>query len=84
MFCSIKITHFIDTGLILSCHQYGQLCYKERFMIGVSWYFHIIVFLNFTFELLNILLLCVRTRSCVNITLGKCEKENRLIIFFYL
>jgi len=67
----------------LQCYDYGGTCYKSpRYFERGIWFFYIVTFLNVTFDLLNILLLCKRTRSPINLILGKCIKENKLIIFF--
>jgi hypothetical protein len=76
-FYMAKISDFINIGIQIRCYDYGRFCYRRYGISRVMWFFYIITLLNVIFELLNILLLlCKRTRSPINLILGKVKKKN--------
>jgi hypothetical protein len=58
-------------GLHTNCYDYGHSCVKWVQSHRALWFFNIIVSINLILESLNLLLLYKRTRSCINLILGK-------------
>jgi hypothetical protein len=76
-FYMTKISDFINIGVQIRCYDYGRFCHSDSWVKPIMWFFYIITLLNVIFELLNILLLlCKRTRSPINLILGKVKKKN--------
>jgi len=75
---SFLISNLIYIGPKLSCYDYGHLCYERNSISGGILFFYILALLNVIFELLNILFLCKRTRSRINLILGKLNKYKNV------
>jgi len=58
-------------GLHTNCYDYGHSCEKGVQYRRELWFFNIIVSINLILESLNLLLLYKRTRSRINLILGK-------------